>query len=240
MVTTGQQRLLTMSTDVVQAYMLDDVHEYVVEDGIVLNLDSDPITIGAPGAPSYLLPWKSSHFVNSTIKVAKRVVVFRVQTGADLSSLGKGVWDWFGTHLSSFPASTRLYISPVDRVGETELCLSSFTGMPYGELGKRHFEIRLNLWYAPAGTDCGIHNEHRFLEIHTQLKGTGRVEKFSTREESTKFEEMLMPPGFTHQFSGELDGHGNPHYCWHRYIAETDCIWLAIEFHPMCSQRILE
>ena len=233
MVNAGEQRLLTMSTDVVEAYLLHDVHDYVVTEGFVLNLDSEAIAVSPPEAVTYVLPWKSGHFFNATIEFAKRVAVFRVRMNARLNVLEEGVWDWFGVHLPSFPASTRLYMSPVDRVGNIDLDLSAFTARSFTELGSKRYEIRLNLWFAPAGTDCGIHNTHRFLEIHTQIAGTGRIEKFKTSDEATKFEEVMMPQGVTHQFFGDLDASGDPHYPWHRYIAETDCVWLAIEFHRM-------
>lgn len=38
--------------------------------------------------------------------------------------------------------------------------------------------LEFNLWYAHAGTHCGIHNQHDFPEVHTQIYGIGRMQKF--------------------------------------------------------------
>ena len=84
----------------------------------------------------------------------------------------------------------------------------------------------MNFWFAAAGTDCGIHNEHDFLEIHTQIWGTGHMQKFHQRSADTLYQDILMTPGFTHKpfCSDDL------RYPWHRYYSDTDCIWLAVEF----------
>lgn len=85
---------------------------------------------------------------------------------------------------------------------------------------------RVNLWFAAEGTDCGLHNEHHFLEVHTQIWGTGHMQKFHERDEKTLYRDIFMTPGFTHEpFCG--DDHKYP---WHRYYAETDCLWLAVEY----------
>jgi hypothetical protein len=94
------------------------------------------------------------------------------------------------------------------------------------------FDVRLNLWFSPAGTACGIHNKHDFLEVHTQLIGIGRMQKFRTEHYLTNYEDHLMcaantnPATFCRQQNGEFS------YPWHQYFADTDCIWMAIEYHP--------
>jgi hypothetical protein len=83
-----------------------------------------------------------------------------------------------------------------------------------------------NFWFAAAGTDCGIHNEHDFLEIHTQIWGTGHMQKFHQKDATTMYQDIVMTPGFTHQpFCDESHV-----YPWHRYFADTDCVWLAVEY----------
>ena len=47
--------------------------------------------------------------------------------------------------------------------------------------GKRSFDIHTNLWWLPAMSDAAVHHCHyaNFLEVHTQLMGLGRMQKFT-------------------------------------------------------------
>jgi len=85
--------------------------------------------------------------------------------------------------------------------------------------------LELNLWYAPSGTHCGIHNQHDFLEVHTQIYGLGRMQKFQRNDYNSLYQEVYMSPGYTHNPFYSNTGE----YPWHQYYADTDCIWLAIE-----------
>lgn len=92
--------------------------------------------------------------------------------------------------------------------------------------------MKLNLWYTPEETDCGIHKLHDFLEVHTQILGTGYMQKFRENNPETLYENVPMPPGFTHDPFFVTEGDRGFRYPWHRYYAETDCIWMAVELHP--------
>ncbi len=84
----------------------------------------------------------------------------------------------------------------------------------------------INLWFCPSNTHCGIHNEHNFNELHTQIFGLGIMQKFKNEDFSSKYEDVLMPYGYTHSpFYKE-----NYNYPWHQYKSITDCIWVALEF----------
>jgi hypothetical protein len=85
--------------------------------------------------------------------------------------------------------------------------------------------IHLNLWYAPAGTNCGIHNRHSFQEVHTQIFDIGRMQKFHRNDPKALYQEVYMSPGFTHDPFYSNTGK----YPWHQYYSDTDSIWLAIE-----------
>jgi hypothetical protein len=89
------------------------------------------------------------------------------------------------------------------------------------------------LWWSPSNTDCYTHNEHPFLEIHTQIHGFGRIQKFASSDHQTKSQEIYMSPGRTHDPFCFVDSDRNPLYPWHRYLSDSDAIWLAIEFHPV-------
>ena len=88
--------------------------------------------------------------------------------------------------------------------------------------------IGLNLWFAAEGTDCGMHNEHDFLEVHTQIWGTGHMQKFAKKDPVTLYQDIFMTPGFTHAPFCTEDEFVYP---WHRYFADTDCLWLAVEYN---------
>jgi len=42
-----------------------------------------------------------------------------------------------------------------------------------------------------------------------------------------------MPPGFTHDPFFMVGSDRSFSYPWHRYYADTDCIWMAVELHPL-------
>ncbi|MGC1650881.1 MAG: hypothetical protein WA741_34080, partial [Candidatus Sulfotelmatobacter sp.] len=95
------------------------------------------------------------------------------------------------------------------------------------------YRLKLNLWYTPEETDCGIHTGHQFLEVHTQILGTGHMQKFRENNAGTLYEDVLMPVGFTHDPFFSVADDRTFIYPWHRYYADTDCIWMAIELHPL-------
>ncbi|CDZ67983.1 Hypothetical protein NGAL_HAMBI2605_62660 [Neorhizobium galegae bv. orientalis] len=139
------------------------------------------------------------------------------------------------------------------------------------------YTIYANIWWLPAGSDAGVHDAHHrnFLEIHTQLVGFGRMQKFKelkTAQEAVNidpanvalsdyafpfdasasfsglYEEHRLAPGATHApmpLVTSYDAWGEHsdiaraasaedpcfYYPPHQYYADTDCIWIAFEFH---------
>ncbi|MFQ8213615.1 hypothetical protein ACKGML_05215 [Klebsiella pneumoniae] len=139
------------------------------------------------------------------------------------------------------------------------------------------YELYANLWWLPSGSDAGIHAAHRqnFLEVHTQLTGFGRMQKFRDLSEARNassdrhpllppdsplfpfdtgkafpglYEEIRLAPGATHPpmpVVTTYDAWGdqsaisrnasvdNPCFFYppHQYYADTDCLWIAFEFH---------
>lgn len=93
----------------------------------------------------------------------------------------------------------------------------------------------MNLWFAPAGTDCGLHDRHPFLEVHTQVQGTGRMQTFRAEDHATLRQDVLMSPGHTHDPFCDLGPDGAFRYPWHQYRADTDSLWLAVEYHARQS-----
>ncbi|MFZ2084660.1 MAG: hypothetical protein WAU92_09190, partial [Candidatus Sulfotelmatobacter sp.] len=127
-----------------------------------------------------------------------------------------------------------LYISPQDDIGNIELDpAAAFSHATSVSASPRRYRLKLNLWYTPEETDCGIHTGHQFLEVHTQILGTGHMQKFRENNAGTLYEDVLMPVGFTHDPFFSVADDRTFSYPWHRYYADTDCIWMAIELHPL-------
>src|SRR5437762_5393425 len=163
-----------------------------------------------------ILPWKSTILRHCTIESGERVALLHVRQRTNIGGVALG-WDWYGTRNPQFPRGTPLYISSQDEIGLVQF--DSASPVPY--------RLRLNLWYTPEETDCGIHRLHDFLEVHTQILGRGYMQKFRENNPETLYENVPMPPGFTHDpffFAGDAS---SVRYPWHRYYAETDCIWMA-------------
>ncbi|MDN7846967.1 hypothetical protein QZM05_28640 [Burkholderia multivorans] len=231
----NQQRRLQFADEFVDARLVEQVEDLTVDDGIVVNLDPAPMIVGGP-VPSVVPPWKSTMLRNGTIASANRIAIIHVLRTTNLGGLTlQGEWDWFGNRLAKFPRTSPLYISRYDEIGSTYVDPIAFANQRTAPGETSAFRMRLNLWWAPADTDCSMHNEHPFLEIHTQIFGHGRIQKFLERDEQSLYEEISMAPGYTHDPFLHLESNGTPTYPWHRYYSDTDCIWLAIEFHPQTA-----
>lgn len=229
----NRRRDLEFSDDFVEAYLVEDLHDFEVDDGVVINLHDSPMLVGE-SVPSVVPPWKSTMLRKGVITSARRVAVVRARTSINLGGipLGEG-WDWFGNRFAKFPRTAPLYISRYDEIGEMEVDPLVFTNQSSTPHALRSYRMRLNLWWSPTGTDCYMHNEHPFLEIHTQIFGSGRIQKFQERNEATLYEEITMAPGYTHDPFVRVTPSGSPEYPWHRYFSDSDAIWLAIELHPI-------
>lgn len=227
----NQQRALHFSDQFVECYLVENVKDFTVEAGVVVNLDHHPMSIGGP-VPSVVPAWKSTMLFNAVVAEAARMAVFRVRSEVDLGGIVLGEWDWFGNRFAKFPRTTPLYISRYDEIGAVRLDPFAFANQREAVVDAREYTIRLNLWWAPTNTDCYLHNEHPFVEIHTQIHGAGRIQLFRERDASTLYRQISMAPGYTHDPFTLVDSEGSPTYPWHRYWSDSDAIWLAIEFHP--------
>jgi hypothetical protein len=235
MSSSNQRRRLQFSDEFVEAYLVEDLQNFTVEDGIVINLDETPMIVGGD-VPSIVPPWKSTTLHNGNIIAARRVVVVRARNTTNLGGLTlSSGWDWFGNRFAKFPRNAPLYISRYDEICDIEVNPLVFTNQSTTSDKTLPYRMRLNLWWSPTGTDCYMHNEHPFLEIHTQVYGCGRIQKFRERNEATLYEEITMAPGYTHDPFVRVNSSGLPEYPWHRYFSDSDAIWLAIELHPQAT-----
>lgn len=85
--------------------------------------------------------------------------------------------------------------------------------------------LEFNFWYCGENFACGIHNEHDFFEIHTQILGFGEMQKFHSEEESSLFYREILSPAKTHKpfFTKDMK------YPFHQYKSISKCLWLAME-----------
>jgi hypothetical protein len=170
---------------------------------------------------------------NCTIESAESAALLRVRQRTNLGGVALG-WEWYGHRNAQFPRGTPLYISLQDDIGDIELDpMAAFGHTISTSPSKRRYRLKLNLWYTPEETDCGIHTGHQFLEVHTQILGTGHMQKFRENNARTLYEDVLMPVGFTHDPFFSVADDRTFSYPWHRYYADTDCIWMAIELHQL-------
>ncbi len=229
----NQRRSLSFSNDWIESVLMSTVRNVEVEDAIVVNVSTTALRYRAGEDHATILPWKSTMLRNCTIESAESAALLRVRQRTNLGGVALG-WEWYGHRNAQFPRGTPLYISLQDDIGDIELDpMAAFGHTTSTSPSKRRYRLKLNLWYTPEETDCGIHTGHQFLEVHTQILGTGHMQKFRENNARTLYEDVLMPAGFTHDPFFSVADDRTFSYPWHRYYADTDCIWMAIELHPL-------
>ncbi len=180
------------------------------------------------------------------IASAESVILLELR---DMTNLGDIVlekgWALYGTLIPDrpaqpgrtgskpFPRNTPLWRSPQDDIGAVAFDPTTLPGQKSPPQGVANFQVKVNLWFAPANTNCFIHNQHDFIEIHSQITGHGRMQKFRAQDYSTLYHDELMSPGYTTAVPFcDVAGPGRYVYPWHQYYADDDCIWMAVEYHP--------
>lgn len=227
----NQIRNLAFADDFIMAKLIENPVDFFVDDAVVVNLGPKPLVTGTD-QPAIVPAWKSTWLKGGTIRSAERVALIKVLRPTNLGGCMFRGWDWLGNRIKSFPRDTPLYISAQDMIGSVTTDPYVFTNERRTPEKEQEFELKLNLWWSPGDTDCFIHNEHPFLEVHTQIHGLGRMQKFAERDEETLYEDVIMPIGYSHDPFCRVTGRNQWGYPWHRYYADTDSVWLAVELHP--------
>ena len=229
----NQRRALSFSNEWIESVVVTAVREMAVEDAIVVNLSGTPLHYTAGSNHGFIVPWKSTMLRQCMLNTGETAALLHVRQRTNLGGIGLH-WDWYGRRNPQFPRRTPLYISSQEEIGEVQLdSLAAFVPMTSGSSAPRRYRLKLNLWYTPEETDCGIHTGHEFLEVHTQVLGTGHMQKFRENKADSLYEDVAMPPGYTHDPFFTVAPDRSFSYPWHRYYADTDCIWMAIELHPV-------
>jgi hypothetical protein len=227
----NQSRPLAFADSFIRAELVEHVSDFQVDDAIVVNVGPNVMVTGAEH-PAVVPAWKSTWLKAGVIKSAERAAVIKVRRATNLGGVMFRGWDWLGSRIRSFPRDTPLYISAQDHIGTVVTDPYVFTNERRSHDAPQEFDLKLNLWWSPGDTDCFIHTEHPFLETHTQIHGSGRMQKFKERDAATLYEDVVMPVGYSHDPFCRVTGPNQWTYPWHRYYADTDSVWLAIELHP--------
>lgn len=227
---------ISFSSKFIKAVWLSNVQGYFIkEKSIVVNIGHDKAWISAT-PETYLLPFSSSILKGVSITTADSVFLITVY---DQKNIGAIIlddhWHQLG-ELIEFARDIPLWRSPQHDLGTVEFDPYVVTGMSdeIDPCRLKQYQVKVNLWYAPEQTSAAIHNKHAdpdFLEVHTQIYGHGRMQKFHAKDSRTLYEDLLLSPGQTHKPMANIDIDQTFIYPWHQYYADENCIWMAIEFH---------
>jgi hypothetical protein len=229
----------------IEAKYVENVRNYAIQGRtIVINPHTSNAYIGE--APRKCIPPFSSTILKDIqIEHATSLILLEVKDETNIGNcILEAGWDLYGnivgkaassrtTNAISYPLNTPLWRSLQDEAGRIEFDPAVILGQKAAPQELRTFLIKVNLWFSPSQTNCFIHNQHDFIEIHSQIYGHGRMQKFKAQDYQTIYEDLLMSPGYTTPVPFcSVQGNCEFIYPWHQYYADTDCIWLAIEYHP--------
>lgn len=238
-------RQLNFSGAHIEAQLVEGVKDYPIQGRtIVINPHIENVYVGEP--PRKPIPPFSSTILKDTIvEQATSLVLLRVKDETNIGNIIlESGWELYGEIVKKtagknkgkelpFPLDTPLWRSPQDDAGFITFDPSYILDMSGSPQIQERFQIKVNLWFATDHTNCFIHNQHSFIEVHTQVYGQGRMQKFKAQDYQTLYEDQLMSPGYTTPVPFCRVGTDNSFvYPWHQYYADSDCIWLAIEYHP--------
>lgn len=225
---------VNFNSNLIKGYHVTNATKFEIKErSIVVNL-SNSVSIIAEPPHKPIPPRKSALLTNTTIQHAEALLIIVVIDETNLGGLIlNGNWqaaeDIFGEALNGVP----LWRSPQVEVGNIEINPTAITNQAEIINRKIGFKILVNLWYATEKTNCVIHNQHNFIEFHTQIFGKGRMQKFKENNIKTLYEDILLAEGNTHELFCEATSNNEFIYPWHQYYSDTDCIWLAVEYHPL-------
>jgi hypothetical protein len=235
---TPNEQPIKFSEEYLQALWLTNVEDHYIENRtIVVNLGNEKATISAP-PEKYLHPRASTILKEVSIKNADSLLLIEI---TEETNIGGIILDpeWYQLgELIDFPKDVPLWKSPQHDLGIVKFDPYFVTGQSSQPQNSKlkTYQVKVNLWFTPAKSNCAIHNHHttpELLEVHTQIYGTGRMQKFHANNFDTLYQDVILSPGDTHISFASVDDTGAFIYPWHQYYSDTDCIWMANEFHPI-------
>lgn len=236
--TDGDIRALSFSTPNLPVRVFQNGgHVEIGSRAIVVNPDVTPVPFYPSGLRDHIAPLGAAFLREVSLRSDTTLVTLaldRLSAPADLCSAPG--WRRLDTlpGMASVPgaAGLPLFRSPRDRVTTIQATPDRLAPtLPPGP--PQCWGVFMNLWFAPAGTACLIHNSHPFLEYHVQISGDGAMQKFRRNDPSTLYENQYLAPGAAHGiYAVQPAGDGSFLYPWHQYVARTDCLWLAVELVP--------
>ncbi len=229
---------VNFASENIKVYTVRQVTDYYIgRRSVVVNMGDAEIFIDEQPQKG-LAPRQSTVLRNKTIKAADLILVLEVHSPVNLGQVilsedWKSAQSLFGEPLAGIP----LWKSPQVEIGDIDLDPYQIVNQSANQHHKVKFKIKVNLWFATQMTNCAIHNQHDFIEFHTQVTGTGRMQKFDTGKIETLYQDVILAEGNTHHIFCEVQNNGYTYlYPWHQYYADTDCIWMATELHPVPVQ----
>jgi hypothetical protein len=234
----NNERQIAFSEQFLQANWLSNAENIYLENRtIVVNLGNEKACISA--LPEKCLNPRTSTILKEVgIKCADSLLLIEITDETNIGGIVlDSQWHQLG-EISDFPKNVPLWKSPQYELGTVRFdpyFVTGQSGLPRDSKLKT-YQVKVNLWFAPAKTNCAIHNHHmtpEFLEVHTQIYGTGRMQKFHSNSLDALYQDVIMSPGVTHIPFAAVDEEGAFIYPWHQYFSDTDCIWMANEFHPL-------
>jgi hypothetical protein len=217
---------LNFDSELATAALIRDAVDFpITERTVIVNLaQTDAFTGTTQLAP---LPPLSSTILVSGVVTGELVLAVAVASEDDQERRARAI-GWHDFYGEGGPV---LLKSPQAVIGTVFIDRRTVLHQPALPSRPERFTVKANLWFSPAGTDCGIHNLHPFIEVHTQISGLGRMQKFDEKTHRSLYEDQLLSPGTTNPIPFCVDVEGAFTYPWHQYRADSDCLWLALEFH---------
>ncbi|MBE9120477.1 hypothetical protein IQ269_06545 [Tychonema sp. LEGE 07199] len=210
---------------------------YIQNQTIVVNFGNEKAQILGL-AEKYLHPRTSTILKEVTIINGDSLLLIELGDKTNIETIAlEPEWNQLG-QIADFPINVPLYKSPQYDLGIVSFDPYFVTGMSEQpeDYKKRDYLVKVTWWFAPAKTNCTIHKHHtepEILEIHTQIYGVGRMQKFRENDFNTLDQDVIMSPGETHIPFASVGEDAQFVYPWHQYYSDTDCIWMAHEFHPI-------
>ncbi|MBD2770931.1 hypothetical protein [Iningainema tapete] len=232
---TNQVKQLNFSGAYINAKYVENVENYPVQNRTIAINPQNSDAYLKETYTSIIPAFSSTILKNTIIQKAESLLLLEV---VETNNIGKIIfepnWSLLGNLIDHFPKDVPLWRSPQVEAGIIEVDPYLMTRQSSQPHQKEKFSVKVNLWFAPSDTDCVIHNQHDCIEIHTQVFGQGRMQKFKEKEFGTLYEDLLMSPGYTTFLPFcQVHEHQQYIYPWHQYYADTDCIWMVIEYHPV-------